>query len=634
MGHATGIAAMTRDGPAENFAEEKFRLAVEACPSGMVMTDGTGIIVLVNTAAECLFGYRRQDLVGRRMEILIPERLRGEYFKQRAAFALNPQARRLQPSRELFGLRRDATEFPVEIWFNPIQTGDGLFVLSVIVDIGERRRMDRLKDEFVSTVSHELRTPLTSIAGSLGLLMGGAAGKLPEAAVRLVGIAESNSSRLVRLINDILDIEKIESGQVVFQFKRIEVRALLEQAIEANRAYADGFGVRLHLESVAAGAELYADPDRLAQVLTNLLSNAIKFSPRGGEVAVAAERRAEIVCISVRDHGDGIPAEFRPHVFERFAQADAGDARQKGGTGLGLSIVREIVARLGGTVGFLDAEGGGTVFYVELPGWEQIAGRQIDTARSPDAVRILFCEDDPAAAMTLREGLRPFGFSTDFAHHPADAIARARSNGYSAIVVDFELPDAGGMAFIRWLREQPEIYKTPIVIASRDRVRDKAQDGGLNLLNWIAKPIDVYELAQLFAGGAARGAGGPPCILHVEDDHDVLDLVACALEPTGPVVSVDSIEKARETLLIHDFDLAVLDITLGPVCGLELLPELHRRDGTPIPVVIFSAHAGEPAADPQVQARLNKWQASLDDLVDAVHDRLMLRSAQAQQEPA
>jgi PAS domain S-box-containing protein len=634
MGQASGIAAMILDCPAENFAEEKFRLAVEACPSGMVMTDSAGVIVLVNTAAECLFGYRRRELVGQRMEILLPERLRGEYFKQRATFALNPQARRLQPSRELFGMRRDATEFPIEVWFNPIQTGDGLFLLSVIVDISERRRMDRLKDEFVSTVSHELRTPLTSIAGSLGLLMGGAAGKLPEAAARLLAIAESNSSRLVRLINDILDIEKIESGQVVFQFKRIDVRALLEQAIEANRAYADGFGVRLHLEPVAAGAELHGDPDRLAQVLTNLLSNAIKFSPRGGEVAVAAERRADFVCISVRDHGDGIPAEFQPRVFEKFAQANSCDARQKGGTGLGLSIVREIVTRLGGTVGFLDAEGGGTVFYVELPSSEQIAGREIDAACSPQAVRILFCEDDPTAAMTLREGLRPFGFSTDFAHHPADAVARARSNGYSALVVDFELPEAGGMSFIRWLREQPEIYRTPIVIACRDRVRDKAQDGGLNLLNWIAKPIDVYELTQLLDGAAGRGAGGPPCILHVEDDHDVLDLVAGALQPTGSVTSVDSIEKAREALLLHDFDLAVLDITLGPVCGLDLLPELHRRDGTPIPVVIFSAHAAEPASDPQVQARLNKWQASLDELVESVHDRLMLGSVQAQEERA
>ncbi len=447
--------------------------------------------------------------------------------------------------------------------------------------------------------------------------------------MRLLAIAQTNSKRLVRLLNDILDIEKIESGQVSFNFKRIDVRALIEQVIEANRAYADGFGIRVRLDPASQGGEVLADPDRLAQVVTNLLSNAIKFSPRDGEVAVATEQRGDRVRISVRDHGDGIPAEFKPRLFEKFAQADATDARQKGGTGLGLSIVREIVTRLGGMVGFEDADGGGTVFYVELPGWAQIAGREIDAARSADAVRILFCEDDADAAMAVRDGLRPLGFSTDFAHDPADAIERARSNPYAAIVVDFELPDAAGMSFVRWLREQPEVYKTPILLASAERVRAKEEAAELNVLKWIAKPVDVYHLAQVLDCAVARGAHGLPCILHVDDDHDVLDLVASALQSTARIVSVNSIEAARQALLAHRFDLVVLDITLGAVSGLDLLPELKNRKGAPIPVIIFSAHAAELTSDPQVQARLNKSRASLDDLVDAVHDRLMLRSAQA-----
>jgi PAS domain S-box-containing protein len=398
MGTVVDIVNTTRDRSAEKLADEKFRLVVEACPSGMVMTDTAGTIVLTNTATDQLFGYPRDQLLGRRVEILIPERLRGESLKQRAAFTSNPEARRVQANRELFGLRRDGTEFPVEVWLNPIQAHDGLFVLSVIVDISERKRMDRLKDEFVSTVSHELRTPLTSISGSLGLLLGGVAGTLPDGAVRLLSIAHSNSKRLVRLINDILDIEKIESGQVAFNFKRIDVRALAEQVIEANRGYADGFGVRIRLDAASQAAEVAADPDRLEQVITNLLSNAIKFSPRGGEVVVTTEQRDDSVRVSVRDHGGGIPAEFKLHVFEKFAQADATDARQKGGTGLGLSIVREIVVRLGGRVAFADADGGGTVFYVDLPGCAPIARCEIASERAPDAMRILYCEDDPDVA--------------------------------------------------------------------------------------------------------------------------------------------------------------------------------------------------------------------------------------------
>jgi signal transduction histidine kinase len=238
-----------------------------------------------------------------------------------------------------------------------------------------------LKDEFVSTVSHELRTPLTSISASLGLLMGKAAGTLPDPIVRLLTIAHTNSERLVRLVNDILDIEKMQSGRVVFNFARVDVRSLVEQAIEGNRELAEGFGVRLRLEGGHAVCDVRADPDRLAQVVTNLLSNALKFSPAQDEVVVAIEEATDVVRISVRDHGAGISADFKPRIFERFAQADATNVRQNGGTGLGLSIVKQIVDRLGGEVGFADAPGGGTIFHVALPCWGQF-----DTAKSIDPI--------------------------------------------------------------------------------------------------------------------------------------------------------------------------------------------------------------------------------------------------------
>jgi signal transduction histidine kinase len=233
----------------------------------------------------------------------------------------------------------------------------------------ERKRLERLKDEFVSTVSHELRTPLTSIAGSLGLLMGKFAGALPKTMERLLEIAHNNSERLVRLINDILDIEKLESGLVVFNLKRVEVRPLVEEAIEAIREFALSLGVRIRIEAGPAVDEVWADSDRFSQIMSNLLSNAVKFSPPDNEVVVVVEQDSELVRISVRDHGPGISAEFKPHVFERFAQADATNTRRKGGTGLGLSIVKKIVDRLAGKVDFADAPGGGTIFQIELPIW-------------------------------------------------------------------------------------------------------------------------------------------------------------------------------------------------------------------------------------------------------------------------
>src|ERR1700733_1331698 len=301
---------------------------------------------------------------------------------------------------------------------------------------GERKRLERLKDEFVSTVSHELRTPLTSIAGSLGLLMGNASGNLPKPMARLLAIAHTNSQRLVRLVDDILDIEKMQAGRMVFNFSRVEVRLLVTQAIEANRGFAEGYGVRIRLEDAGTAANVRADPDRLLQVITNLLSNAIKFSPADLEVVVAIEKGTDMVRLTVRDHGPGIPVDFKPLIFEKFAQADVGDARQKGGTGLGLSIVKQIVDRLSGEVGFADASGGGTVFHVQLPCWDHVASLAIDGNAKPGAARLLLCEDDLDTALTLREQIRQSGFATDFAYSAGDAFTRATATKYHRILVD------------------------------------------------------------------------------------------------------------------------------------------------------------------------------------------------------
>jgi PAS domain S-box-containing protein len=354
--------------------EEMFRLAVEACPSGMIIADRMGTIVMLNTELEQMFGYPLEELIGESIETLVPARMRAQHAGMRDGFALHPETRRMGAGRDLFGLRKDGTEFPVELGLNPVNTTNGQLVLCVIADITERKRIEHLKDEFVATVSHELRTPLTSIQGSLGLLAAGAVGELPAGAMRLVTVANKNGDRLIQLINDILDIEKLQSGEVVFDIKRVEVRPLVEQAIEANRSYAESHGLTIRIDPTSAMGEVRADPNRLTQVIANLLSNGIKFSPAGKEVLVSIAATGDIITIAVRDHGPGIPANFKARIYEKFAQADATDGRKKGGTGLGLSIVKGIVTRLGGTTGFDDAPGGGTIFHVDLPIFKNVVG--------------------------------------------------------------------------------------------------------------------------------------------------------------------------------------------------------------------------------------------------------------------
>jgi len=240
-------------------------------------------------------------------------------------------------------------------------------------------------------VSHELRTPLTSISGALGLLVAKADASLPVQAARLLSIAQANSQRLLRLVGSILDMEKSESGKLIFALHRVEIKAAVANAIEMNQGFAEARAVRLRLDPASTVGEIRADPEWLTKIVTNLLSNAIKFSPAGEEVLVAVERRGETIRITVRDHGHGVPNDFKPRLFEKFAQADATDTRQQGGTGLGLSIVKQIVTRLGGEVGFSDAPGGGAIFHVDLPAMRPAEAAPDDTndGRAGAAERVL-----------------------------------------------------------------------------------------------------------------------------------------------------------------------------------------------------------------------------------------------------
>ena len=246
---------------------------------------------------------------------------------------------------------------------------DGSLVgfIGTCVDITDRREIEQMKNEFISIVSHELRTPLTSIRGSLGLIAGGVTGELPQRAKPMIDLAVRSTDRLVRLINDILDIEKIESGKMKFVMKPIELAPVIEQAIETTRAYGERLGVPFIFDVREPGIQINGDVDRITQVLANLLSNAAKYSPPGKPVTVTMVRKEARVRVAVTDQGPGIPDEFRDRIFQKFAQADSSDTRLKGGTGLGLNISKALVEKHGGTIGFDTQIGSGTTFCFELP---------------------------------------------------------------------------------------------------------------------------------------------------------------------------------------------------------------------------------------------------------------------------
>ena len=256
-----------------------------------------------------------------------------------------------------------------EITYN--SQGIALALTSTAQDITERKKIDRMKNEFISTVSHELRTPLTSIHGSLGLMIGNVAGEMPEKAQAMLSVAYRNSARLIALINDLLDIEKIANGKMEFHPEAADLGDLIIKTIEANQGFVEQHDVNIHFEKADIAALAVVDKVRFEQVIANLLSNAVKFSPRGGTVNVSLKKEEKLFRIFVEDQGPGVPEEFRDHIFNRFTQADSTDTRLKGGTGLGLAICKEIVTRTGGEIGYENRAEGGASFWFIAPAFDQ-----------------------------------------------------------------------------------------------------------------------------------------------------------------------------------------------------------------------------------------------------------------------
>ena len=325
-------------------------------------------------------------------------------------------------------------------------------------DIEKLKELERLKTDFVSTVSHELRTPLTSMRGALGLLLGGAVGEMPVKGRDLLRIALTNTDRLIRLINDILDIEKMDAGHVTLRRARVRVRQLLQTTIAGLEGFAREGEVKLVLLE-GTDADVLGDSDRLIQVFTNLGSNAVKFSPKGGGVEFSVRRDGEGLRVGVRDHGVGIPTEFASRIFGRFQQAGGADVRKSGGTGLGLSIAKAITEIHGGQIGFEAADGGGTEFWVALP------EAPTEVASNAERPVVLIVEDDDSMRQVLAALIEPFARPITVGDAQS-AIRLLSEQPIKVVVLDHGLPDIDGLALTRALRADQRLRSTTLLLYS------------------------------------------------------------------------------------------------------------------------------------------------------------------------
>lgn len=331
----------------------------------IVITDAENKVVQINPAYTRITGFEPQDVIGHARQISQTESLDHDFF----ATTWEALTEDGIWSGEVWDHRKNGEIFPAWMTTTELtnENGEVTNYINTFRDITESKKVERIKSEFVSTVSHELRTPVTSIKGSLGILQSGAFGAMPEKANKMVELATNNCNRLIDLINDILDMEKIESGTVAFKIAPLDLSTFIEEAIGSCQHYGEDRGVRIELdEGKDLSAALMADKSRMIQVMANLMSNAVKFSPDAGTVKVGLTRLDGNIRISVADDGPGIPEQFQAHLFEKFTQGDASDGRQRGGTGLGLSIAKTIVEMHDGDISFESEEGKGTTFFIDL----------------------------------------------------------------------------------------------------------------------------------------------------------------------------------------------------------------------------------------------------------------------------
>ncbi len=341
---------------------------LDGAAEAIIIINHRGHIERANPAAGYLFKMDEAELIGRNSASIIPL-LHELLFAPKDDYT-NASDRSIWQSQETIGLCGDDTKLPIEIGVSRVILPDREVYTCLIHDITLRKKVDRLKSEFVSTVSHELRTPLTSITGVLGLLVGGAVPHIPVKALDLLVIAKNNAERLGRLVNDILDIEKLEFGKLNLELAVCDVNDLMRKAIDQNAGYSIKYGVHLALDNLAIATQkitILVDADRFLQVMSNLISNAIKFSHMDGIVTLSASVSGDLIVFYVEDCGTGIPEEFRKKIFQKFAQADSSDTRKRDGSGLGLSISRVIVERMGGEIDYRTEINKGSVFFFSIP---------------------------------------------------------------------------------------------------------------------------------------------------------------------------------------------------------------------------------------------------------------------------
>ncbi len=562
-------------------------ILLDSVVDGICGLDRNGRVSFANSAAARLLGVLADTLIGKPAH----EILHGSAPEDRACDEECPLRRTSVAPGSSSGedniFRGDGSFFPAEYVVTPIR-GQGRLLGSVLTfrDISQRYALDQLKDEFISTVSHELRTPLTSIRGALGLLNSGMLGETNEKAASLLRIALTNSDRLVRLINDILDLERIQSGREPLNFRSVQLADIVRQAIDDMQPMAETAGVKLIHD--ATQVEVGADPDRLLQVITNLLSNAVKFSPPNSTISVMLRPGVTGVILSVIDHGRGIPADKLESIFGRFQQVDASDSRQKGGTGLGLAICRTIVMQHSGRIWAERNPVRGSTFRVFLPYQPTSLSPQRGPAESEAAhATVVLADANPESRPRIAAQLARHGYSVVQAATVEQTLSAARQDA-QAILLDSGLDGMNGWEILPLLRRLDKSSSTPVVLMNIEDPHAGNELPG-EAAGWVPKPAREDELLAELAR-VLSGPGEKANVLVVEDDRDLALVIGEIFTRDNILVRIaHSLKETIEACSASPPHLMVLDIGLPDGDGFNVVDYLRQHEELAhLPLVVYS----------------------------------------------
>jgi len=577
-------------------AEELYRqqeILLDSVADGICGVDRRGLISFANPAAAHLLGADTAALAGRPVHDVLhgaapPNRACGEDCPLRSA-----AGRQKAAAGEDTLFRADGTSFPADYVLTPI-ADQGRFSGSVLSfrDISQRYALDRLKDEFISTVSHELRTPLTSIRGALGLLSSGMLGVVNDKAANLLRIALTNSDRLVRLINDILDLERIQSGKEPLAFRPSQLALIVRQAMDGMAPVAEAASVQLIHDTTQV--EIAADPDRLLQVITNLLSNAIKFSPPNSTISVMLRPGATGVTLSVIDQGRGIPADKLEAIFGRFQQVDASDSRQKGGSGLGLAICRTIVQQHSGRIWAERNPVRGSTFRVFLPYQPSpIEPPKGAFDKETGQGTVLLADANSASRPHIAALLTSHGYRVVETTSVEETLAAAH-DAMEAILLDTSLDGMNGWEILPLLRRLRPDTHTPIVLLSVDGHQDPASlpnDAEGWVPNRLSDDALLGELSRVLCGPGENAR-----ILVVEDDVDLAHVIGEVFSHDGIEVKLaHTLQAALDACFSFQPHLLVLDIGLPDGDGFNVVDWLRKHESLArLPLVVYSGRDLSP----------------------------------------